>query len=219
MEQFLQEQHIIIMLKLKEIDDYYNYQIIQMVEYIHFVTCTWIDDVGNMSTSGNFQSGGSATVSSLDSFGVITAREGIYIYADKYLTANGPINAHSGLNVYSGTTSLQNTIITYLDLISSNSLHGYINVDTGNNMLFNITNGAAYNFSFSDSNALALSLTNATFNNIVPCPTLNVTSSTNLHNTTFTGTVNGLTKAMVALSNVKNTTDLLKPISTATQTA
>ncbi len=36
---------------------------------------------------------------------------------------------------------------------------------------------------------------------------------------TFTGTVGGITKTMVGLSNVDNTTDLLKPISTATQTA
>ncbi len=36
---------------------------------------------------------------------------------------------------------------------------------------------------------------------------------------TFTGTVGGITKAMVGLPNVDNTTDLLKPISTATQTA
>ena len=35
----------------------------------------------------------------------------------------------------------------------------------------------------------------------------------------FTGTVVGVTKAMVGLANVDNTTDLLKPISTATQTA
>jgi len=36
---------------------------------------------------------------------------------------------------------------------------------------------------------------------------------------TFTGTVSGVTAAMVGLGNVNNTTDLLKPISTATQTA
>jgi hypothetical protein len=36
---------------------------------------------------------------------------------------------------------------------------------------------------------------------------------------TFTGTVSGISKTMVSLSNVDNTTDLLKPISTATQTA
>jgi hypothetical protein len=36
---------------------------------------------------------------------------------------------------------------------------------------------------------------------------------------TFTGTVSGITKSMVGLANVDNTTDLNKPISTATQTA
>jgi len=36
---------------------------------------------------------------------------------------------------------------------------------------------------------------------------------------TFTGTVNGITKAMVGLTNVENTADLVKPISTATQSA
>jgi hypothetical protein len=36
---------------------------------------------------------------------------------------------------------------------------------------------------------------------------------------TFTGTVSGITATMVGLANVNNTTDLLKPVSTATQTA
>jgi hypothetical protein len=40
-----------------------------------------------------------------------------------------------------------------------------------------------------------------------------------LDNPTFTGTVTGITKSMVGLGNVDNTTDLSKPISTATQTA
>ncbi|WP_374504899.1 hypothetical protein [Flavobacterium sp.] len=40
-----------------------------------------------------------------------------------------------------------------------------------------------------------------------------------INNPTFTGTVSGVTKAMVGLGNVDNTSDLNKPISTATQTA
>lgn len=36
---------------------------------------------------------------------------------------------------------------------------------------------------------------------------------------TFTGTVSGITKSMVGLSNVDNTSDVNKPVSTATQTA
>ena len=41
----------------------------------------------------------------------------------------------------------------------------------------------------------------------------------NIESPTFTGTVSGITKAMVGLANVDNTSDLNKPISTATQTA
>ena len=37
--------------------------------------------------------------------------------------------------------------------------------------------------------------------------------------TIFSGYVSGISKLMVGLSNVNNTSDLLKPISTATQTA
>lgn len=40
-----------------------------------------------------------------------------------------------------------------------------------------------------------------------------------INNPTFTGTVAGVTKGMVGLGNVDNTTDLNKPISSATQTA
>lgn len=39
------------------------------------------------------------------------------------------------------------------------------------------------------------------------------------HNTKFTGTITGLTKAMVGLNNVNNTADLNKPVSNATKTA
>ncbi len=49
--------------------------------------------------------------------------------------------------------------------------------------------------------------------------TLSALSGASLGNTTFTGTVDGLTKSMVQLSNVDNTSDLSKPVSTATQTA
>jgi len=40
-----------------------------------------------------------------------------------------------------------------------------------------------------------------------------------INNPTFSGTVSGITKSMVGLTNVDNTSDLNKPISTATQTA
>jgi hypothetical protein len=88
-------------------------------------------------------------------------------------------------------------------------------------MIFNITTGAAYNFNFDNSYALSLSASNATFSNAVTvsCPTLNVSGTTALHNTTFTGTVFGITQSTIGLENVDDTSDADKPISTATQTA
>jgi hypothetical protein len=53
--------------------------------------------------------------------------------------------------------------------------------------------------------------------------TLNLTNrfadKASVNNPTFTGTVGGITKAMVGLSDVDNTTNVNKPVSTATQTA
>lgn len=46
-----------------------------------------------------------------------------------------------------------------------------------------------------------------------------VDSKAPIANPTFTGTVSGVTKAMVGLANVDNTTDAGKPVSTAQQTA
>jgi len=45
-----------------------------------------------------------------------------------------------------------------------------------------------------------------------------IDSKANLNSPTFTGTVNGISKSMVGLSNVDNTSDLAKPLSTAAQT-
>ena len=55
-----------------------------------------------------------------------------------------------------------------------------------------------------------------------PTPTLTQTAlnaKAPLASPTFTGTVTGITKAMVVLGNVDKTTDLGKPVSTLTQTA
>ena len=46
-----------------------------------------------------------------------------------------------------------------------------------------------------------------------------VKSKVSRNNPTFTGTVTGITKAMVGLGSVDNTTDASKPVSSATQTA
>ena len=42
---------------------------------------------------------------------------------------------------------------------------------------------------------------------------MSLESKANLESPTFTGTVSGITKAMVGLSNVNNTSDINKPVS------
>ena len=55
--------------------------------------------------------------------------------------------------------------------------------------------------------------------NAVAALTTAVSLKASIASPTFTGTVSGITKAMVGLSNVDNTTDILKPVSTATTAA
>ena len=62
-----------------------------------------------------------------------------------------------------------------------------------------------------------LSVPAINLNNVSLATTLS--QKANLNAPTFTGTEGGITKAMVGLGNVDNTSDLNKPISTATQTA
>ena len=64
-------------------------------------------------------------------------------------------------------------------------------------------------------------LTQAALDTKVSSETLSssIASKAPIASPTFTGTVNGITKSMVGLNNVDNTSDLSKPISTATQVA
>ena len=64
---------------------------------------------------------------------------------------------------------------------------------------------------------LALALSN--YANCATTVQHQVSSNAPIANPTFTGTVNGITKAMVGLGNLDNTADARKPIATATQGA
>lgn len=89
-----------------------------------------------------------------------------------------------------------------------------------------VTNDTNKLYRFVDSAYIEISPTTSTSWGLI---TGNITNQTDLKNAldakaplaspTFTGTVSGITKSMVGLGNVDNTTDLLKPISTATQSA
>jgi hypothetical protein len=96
-------------------------------------------------------------------------------------------------------------------LVSSNDISFSRN---NNNILLNITQA------FKDLYVLSSSLSSTLSSYITSSGLTSALSSyAPLANPTFTGTVSGITKAMVGLANVDNTSDASKPVSTATQTA
>lgn len=90
---------------------------------------------------------------------------------------------------------------------SANSIlnSGEIGVETDTGK-FKIGNGSTAWSSLSYSGDVTLTGTQTLTNKTLASPT-------------FTGTVSGITKTMVGLGNVDNTSDASKPVSTATQTA
>ena len=89
--------------------------------------------------------------------------------------------------------------------------------------LSNVENTAdlAKQISTATQAALDTKVSTATFSTTVAAKAnlTDVALKAPIESPTFTGTVSGITKVMVGLSNVENTADLAKPISTATQTA
>ena len=99
---------------------------------------------------------------------------------------------------------------------SISALKTALGVDQVNN-----TSDIAKPISTATQAALDTKVSTATFSTTVATKAnvTDVTLKAPLESPTFTGTVSGITKAMVGLSNVANTADLAKPISTATQEA
>lgn len=85
-----------------------------------------------------------------------------------------------------------------------------------------INNGAAPNDGTGDSPRDGMAKANANFTELYAAKDAQAAAialKAPSANPTFTGTVSGITKAMVGLSNVDNTPDTSKPVSTAQQTA
>ena len=84
-----------------------------------------------------------------------------------------------------------------------------------------INANATANSGSSDTSFLNLTSRFTTKLNITDAASLSnrIDAKAPINNPTFTGTVTGVTKTMVDLGNVDNTSDLNKPVSTATQTA
>ena len=119
-------------------------------------------------------------------------------------------------NTFTGTNSFNSTV-TF-----SSTVNGLTKTTVG---LSNIDNTSDVNKPVSTATQSALNSLQSQINSIPPVSTLlssnNTWSGTNSFNSTvtFSSTVNGLTKTTVGLSNVDNTSDVNKPVSTATQTA
>jgi hypothetical protein len=93
-------------------------------------------------------------------------------------------------------------------------------LDTLGEIATSLANNASLSSTLTTSIALKAPLADPTFTGTVTIPAgASISGFAPLANPTFTGTVSGITKSMVGLGNVDNTTDLGKPISNATQTA
>ena len=131
-------------------------------------------------------------------------------------TSTGIISAYT---VSRGNTSTAASIRwnepnTYWDIVNVNS-NVYSQILTSS-MLSN-------SIASTSNSTIATSFVANTLNGIISSETSRATAAeallAPLASPTFTGTVSGITKAMVGLGSIDNTTDLLKPVSTATTTA
>ena len=91
------------------------------------------------------------------------------------------------------------------------------NLSTLSNTVTDISGNVS---TLSNTVSLKANIDSPTFTGTVTIPAgASISGFATLANPTFTGTVSGITKTMVGLGSVDNTTDLAKPISNATQTA
>lgn len=119
------------------------------------------------------------------------------------LALKAPIDAPSFTGIVSGITK---------------SMIGLAIVDNTTDLLKPISNATQTALDLKASNvALALKANTTDLNLKADITELNLKAP--IASPTFTGTIAGITKNMIGLANVDNTTDLLKPISTASQTA
>lgn len=106
-----------------------------------------------------------------------------------------------------------------------NALNDLINsapatLDTLGEIATSLANNASLSSTLTSSIASKAPLASPTFTGTVTIPAgASISGFATLANPTFTGNVAGITKTMVGLGSVDNTTDLNKPISNATQTA
>jgi trimeric autotransporter adhesin len=149
------------------------------------------------------------------SIGLIDLETSALNYVDNGLTQNistsiGELN--TSMAALQTSDESQTTSINNLTTTVNNLQNNKQDIISGSNLVS--SDYTSYN---ATTVKLELDSINTSLSNKVNTSTL--TSYAPLNNPTFTGTVGGLTKSMVGLSNVDNTSDTNKPLSTATTNA
>jgi hypothetical protein len=131
-------------------------------------------------------------------------------------TLLGSGNLSVGTLVATDTVSLSNRINLKLNPSDTVSLSNRINLkfNTADTTQLNLTSRFAAKLNYTDTSFL---FTQSDTNQLNLSNRFNLKA--NINSPTFTGTVGGITKSMVGLGNVDDTSDANKPISSATQTA
>jgi len=167
----------------------------------------------------------------ISSGGVITVANSGIGYTSGIVTTSGGTRLiiTVGGNALSGTLAEFNAALTDGDFATESYVGTAISnlIDTAPTTLNTLNELAA---AINDDASFASTVTTAlgtkapiaspTFTGTVTIPSgASISGYATIANPTFTGTVGGITKSMVGLENVDNTTDANKPVSTATQTA
>jgi hypothetical protein len=137
--------------------------------------------------------------------------------ADNTSDANKPVSsaAQAAFDLKANTTDVNTSLATKVDKVTGKDLstNDYTTAEKTKLAAITGTNTGDQDLSALATNtALALKANTSDVNTA-----LNLKA--NLASPTFTGTVSGVTKTMVGLGNVDNTSDANKPVSTAAQTA
>lgn len=154
----------------------------------------------------------------ISSGGVITVANSGIGYTSGIVTTSGGtrLTITVGGNALSGTLAEFNAALTDGDFATESYVGTAISnlIDTAPSTLNTLNELAA---AINDDASFASTVTTA-LGNKLDSSTASTTYAP-IASPTFTGTVGGITKSMVGLGNVDNTTDANKPVSTATQTA
>ena len=137
--------------------------------------------------------------------------------ADNTSDANKPVSsaAQAAFDLKANTTDVNTSLATKVDKVTGKELstNDYTTAEKTKLAAITGTNTGDQDLSaLATNSALALKANTSDVNTA-----LNLKA--NLASPTFTGTVSGVTKTMVGLGNVDNTSDANKPVSTAAQTA